>query len=116
MKPYLLPVVCALVLGACASNPPLAEVAAAKTMVSEAQTLASRYAPNELGAAQAKLARAEAALARYDYDLARGLAREAEVDAKLAWSIADSERSRQAVADGNKSLEQLKQQMERRPQ
>lgn len=114
MKPYLLPAVCALALGACASNPPLAEVAAAKTMVSEAQPLASRYAPNELVAAQEKLARAEAALARYDYDPARRLAREAEVDAKLARSIAESERARLAVAESNKSIEDLKQELNRR--
>jgi len=54
----------ALVAGACAgcgSNPPVAEMSAAQTMVSQAEPEAARYAPDLLREAQAKLASAQAA-------------------------------------------------------
>lgn len=106
-----------LALGACAAPyKPVAELAAARTMVSNAQPAAARYAPQELRAAQAKLARAEAAMAAEEYEAARRLAEQAEVDAKLAWSIAESERARQAVAELNQSIDVLQKELERSPQ
>jgi hypothetical protein len=95
--------VCALALGACTTTPaPDAEIAAARAMLSQAQPAASQYAPGELRAAQAKLERAEAAMAREDHVEARLLAEQAEVDARLAWSLAESERARRELAEVNR--------------
>lgn len=78
---------------------PVAEMNAARTMVSQAHPAAAQYAPHELRAAQIKLERAEAALAQEKHTEARILAEQAEVDAKLAWTIADAERARQELAE-----------------
>ena len=107
----------AVALGACASAPPpVAELAAARTMVSTAQPAASRHAPQELRAAQAKLARAEDAMVRERYVAARLLAEQAEVDARLAWIMAESARSRDAAAEVNRSIEVLRKELEGRGQ
>jgi hypothetical protein len=89
----------AALAGCAATQPPTAELAAARSMVSQAAPAASRYAPQELRAAQVKLERAEAAMARENHADARILAEQAEVDAKLAWSLAESERARRALAE-----------------
>ena len=82
------------VLAACATEPaPTAELAAARAAVDQAAP-ASEYAPRELAAAQTKLRAAQDALARGDNLQARRLAQEAEVDARLAWALAENEGSR----------------------
>jgi hypothetical protein len=84
----------ALSLAACASTPPPAtELASARAAVEQARPLATRYAPSELAAAERKLILAEQAMARDQRDRARRLAEEAEVDARLAWALAENERS-----------------------
>jgi hypothetical protein len=74
-------------------------MSAARAMVAQAAPAASQYAPEELRVAQAKLERAEALYAREQHIPARLLAEQAEVDAKLAWSIGESERARQALVE-----------------
>jgi len=110
----------ALVAGAlagCGSNPPpVAEMSAAQTMVSQAQPEAARYAPALLREAQAKLAGAQAALDRGDNDEAKLLAEKAQADARLAWASAEHQRTQQALADLDKSLQTLKQEANRRSQ
>lgn len=91
--------VAALAAGCSTTPPPNAEMSAARSMVAQAQPAASQYAPAELRHAQAKLERAEALYAREKYTEARLFAEQAEVDAKLAWSIAESERARQGLAE-----------------
>ena len=91
--------VAVLVAGCTTTPPPDAEMSAARSMLSQAQPAASQYAPGELRAAQAKLERAEALYAREKYIDARLLAEQAEVDAKLAWSIGESERARRTLAE-----------------
>jgi len=84
-----------LAIAACASAPPPAtELAAARAAIVQAEPVAAHYARAELAAAQKKLDRAEQALARSDSAQARRLAEEAEVDARLAWAMAENERSR----------------------
>lgn len=84
-----------LTLAACATaSPPGAELAAARAAVIHAEPAAWRYAPAELRLAQDKLARAEQAAAREQWREARRLAEQAEVDARYAWSLAESERVR----------------------
>ena len=99
MKKLLWTMAAAVLAAGCTTTPPDAEMGAARAMLSQAQPIASQYAPGELRAAQAKLERAEALYAREQYIDARLLAEQAEVDAKLAWSIAESERARQGLAE-----------------
>ena len=84
-----------LVLAACAGTPPPdADLAAARAALLQAEPVAHRYAQPELKLAQAKLARAEQAMMREDRREARRLAEQAEVDARYAWALAESERVR----------------------
>jgi hypothetical protein len=84
-----------LALAACAStSPPEADLAAARAALLQAEPVAHRYAQPELKLAQAKLARAEQAMTREDWREARRLAEQAEVDARYAWALAESERVR----------------------
>ncbi|HUQ73115.1 MAG TPA: DUF4398 domain-containing protein [Burkholderiales bacterium] len=86
-----------IVLAGCATvSPPGAELAAARTAVIQAEPAARRYAPDELRLAQEKLARAEQAMAREQWGEARRFAEQAEVDARLAFAIAENERARSA--------------------
>ena len=118
MKPrHLLLIVYSLALGACAmSSAPSAEIRAARAVVADVEPLAMQYAPHELQAAKDKLSRAEAAMTRYDYVLAGWLAEEAQADARLAKSLAESERKRREVAEVDKGIQDLRQQLERRQQ
>lgn len=83
-----------LVAACAATEPPTAELAAARSALDEAAPLAMQYAAPEWSAAQAKLGRAERALASHDHRAARELAEEAEVDAKYARALAEAERVR----------------------
>lgn len=87
----------ALAAAACASEPPpTAELAAARAALGHAGAGVAQYAPAELSSAQRKLQLAEAAVARADNLKARRLAQQAEVDAQLAWAMAENERLRPA--------------------
>src|SRR3954467_9977467 len=80
-----------LVLTACATpQPPLPQLSAARSAISQAQSLANRYAPAELQAARTKLARAEAAYRGNEWTEARRLAEQAEVDAGFALAVAEN--------------------------
>jgi hypothetical protein len=106
-----------VLLAACASaQPPIAEMSAARTAVSQAQSLASRYAGAELAAAQGKLQRAETAYGERNWADARRLAEEAEVDANYALSVAENERSRRASAELAQSIDELKRELDGRVQ
>jgi hypothetical protein len=90
------PVLLSLALAACASpaSPPEAELAAARAALIQAEPVAHRYASHELRLAQVKLERAEQAMARQEWREARRLAEQAEVDARYARALADTERAR----------------------
>jgi hypothetical protein len=79
-------------LAACASTqeaPAKAEVAAStKAVDSAASAGAAELAPVEMNAAHAKMVAANQALAAKDYKLARDLANQAQVEARLAQSKA----------------------------
>lgn len=109
--------ICFVTLAACAtSEPPVAQMSAARSMVNQAQSLASRYAPAELKGAEAKLARAETAYHDNDWIMARRLAEEAEADASYALSVAENERTQRASAELAQSIDQLKRELDARPQ
>lgn len=99
MKADLMKFACAsiaLVLAGCASEktPAVADVAASKNAVMNAQTVgAAELAPAEMSAARDKMQRASQALAAKDYDTARDLAQQAQADAQLALSKSQSARA-----------------------
>jgi hypothetical protein len=88
------------VLAACATtDPPEAEMAAARAMVAQARPAAQQDAPAELAAAQGKLVHAETALQRGHYAHARILAEQAEADARLAWTVSENARLQRALRE-----------------
>jgi hypothetical protein len=103
-------------LTACASVPPPTEqMAVAHSAVSHAHAAtASQHAPLELRTAQAKLEQAEAAMRREEYATARRLAEQAEVDANLAWTKAQTVKAKQAVSELEEGIRVLNQELERR--
>ena len=102
-------------LAACSSTPPPKEqIQAARTAVSQAQPVATRDGSAELTAAQIKLARAEQDMERGDNAQARMLAEQAEVDARYAWTIAESARLQRAALEASQSARQLRDELERR--
>lgn len=99
----------------CTTTPaPTEQVAAARTMVSQAAPVAVRDGAVELKAAQAKLARAEDAMQRGDYVNARIFAEQAEVDAKYAWTLAENARMQRAAAQLDQSVKVLRNDLDRR--
>lgn len=101
-------------LVACATTPPPTEqMGAARTMVSQAQQVASAEGAAELDTARTKLARAELAMQRGDYLDARILAEQAEVDAKYAWTRSENARAQRAAAEVDRSLRTLREELER---
>jgi hypothetical protein len=87
-------------LAACATtDPPESEMAAARAMVAQARPVAQAEAPAQLATAQGTLQRAEAAFQRGHYEHARMLALEAEADAKLAWTAAESNRAQRELQE-----------------
>ncbi|MFL6658853.1 MAG: DUF4398 domain-containing protein [Massilia sp.] len=89
-----------LSLAACASQktPATADVAVSKNAVENAVSAgAADLAPAEINAARDKMMRANAALANKDYTLARDLAAQAQADAKLAQSKANSAKATEAA-------------------
>lgn len=109
-------VLAATALGGCASGPPpVAELATAKALVSEAQTSnATRYAPVELQHAKDKLSQADAAVQREEYPAAKAFAEEAEVDAQLSLTRTRAARARQAAAEVRQSNATLRAELERK--
>jgi hypothetical protein len=80
-------------------TPATADVAVSKAAVDNAAGAGGmEYAPVEMTSAREKLVRANKAMADKDYKLARDLAAQAQVDAKLAQSKANSTKA-QIAAD-----------------
>ncbi|HBF50192.1 MAG TPA: hypothetical protein DDX04_07260 [Massilia sp.] len=105
-----------LVLAGCASQkaPATADVAVSRNAVQNAvQAGAAELAPAEITAARAKMLRANEALAARDYKLARELAMQAQADAQLAQSKANSAKATAASDALNEDLRVLRQEVER---
>jgi hypothetical protein len=71
---------------------------AAISGAAHADSATSAFAPGQLRLAEASLQRAEQALSQGRYDLARRLAAQAQLDARLAWSMSDSQFLRRDAA------------------
>lgn len=105
-----------LVLGACASAPvPTEKLAVAEAAVERANTAGtSENAPGELQIALAKLASARQAVADEDYERARRLAEQAEVDAQVAELHAQSARSLKAAQESQAAARALTDEINRK--
>jgi outer membrane murein-binding lipoprotein Lpp len=107
----------ALVLAGCASPqkaPATADVAVSRNAVENAVSAgAAELAPAEITAARDKMMRANQALAAKDYKVARELAIQAQADAKLAQSKANSAKATAASNALNEDLRVLREEVER---
>ena len=108
---------CVLVLAGCASPqkaPATADVAVSRNAVENAVSAgAAELAPADITAARDKMMRANQALAAKDYKLARELAIQAQADAKLAQSKANSAKATAAANALDEDLRVLRQEVER---
>jgi hypothetical protein len=105
-----------LSLAACASQkaPATADVAVSKNAVENAVSAgAAELAPEEINLARAKMLRASQALAAKDYTLARDLATQAQADAKLAQSKANSAKATAAANALQEDLRALRDEVDR---
>jgi hypothetical protein len=106
-----------LALSACASPnraPATADVAVSRNAVDNAVSAgAAELAPEEVNAARAKMMLANQALAAKDYKLASQLATQAQADAQLAQSKANSAKATAASQALNDDLRVLRQEVDR---
>ena len=104
----------------CASSqkaPATADVAVSKAAVENAVSAgAADLAPEEISLARAKMQRASQALAAKDYTLARDLANQAQADAKLAQSKANSAKATAASNALQEDLRVLREEVDRAKQ
>ncbi|MES2365309.1 MAG: DUF4398 domain-containing protein [Pseudomonadota bacterium] len=108
----------AIFVAGCASVPPPTEqMAVSKAAVARASnTDTNEFAPLELQSAKDKLARAERAMAQENYQLAKQLAEEAQVDAKLAEAKSQSAKTQKAARDSQESIRVLREEINRKTQ
>jgi hypothetical protein len=105
-----------LSLAACASQkaPATADVAVSNNAVENAVSAgAADLAPEEITSARAKMMQANQALAAKDYVRARDLATQAQADARLAQSKANSAKATAAANALNDDLRVLREEVER---
>ena len=104
-----------LIVSGCAStgDMPREQMAVARAAVDRAAGPAGADAPLEVSEARNKLERATAAVARKDYDEARRLAEQAEVDANLAEAKSHSVRSNRALQEVREGIRQLREEIGR---
>jgi hypothetical protein len=93
---------------------PTEQMAVARAAVADAVSAGgAEFAPGALVVAQEKLDRGAAAMVARQYDDARRLAEEAEVDARLAAVIARSAKTQRAVAEVESGIQALKDEIAR---
>jgi hypothetical protein len=104
-------------LGGCVNKPPMPreQMAVAEAAVQRATTSStSENAPAELQLATSKLASAKQAVGAKDYERARQLAEEAQVDAQVAELHAQSARSRKAAQESQDAARVLREEINRK--
>lgn len=104
-------------LAGCASQPvPHSQLAVGRSSIESAQSAgAGELAPVELNQARNKMSQALEAVRNNQYPEARRLAEEADVDAQVARSKANAERSRRAAQEISAGLQNLRQQLTTSP-
>ncbi len=106
-----------VLLVGCASKgaPPVGEMATARAALSQAESAgALQAAPVEMLAARDKFSKAEAAVREENFEQARLLAAQAEVDAEVAEKKARTVKAQAAAAEMARSNELLRKELERR--
>jgi hypothetical protein len=104
-----------LLLGGCASDGTMStqKIAAGEKAINTAKDgNASLNAPNELGAAEGKLAQAKEAFGKKDYEKAGALAEQASVDAEYAQTKATTEKNKKAAEEMKTKIDALRQEIE----
>jgi hypothetical protein len=87
-----------LMAGCASTPPPIAQMAVARAAVGDANKAgANELAPVQLQSAKDKMAAAETAMTAKNYVLAKNMAEQAEVDAKLARATAHSVKAQKAA-------------------
>lgn len=106
-----------ILLAACATTPPpTAALKAAELAIANAeQARVADYAYPELGEAREKLAAARTAVEQKKMSLAQRLAEQSQVDADLASAKADAAKAKAVNDEMQKSIDTLKQEMQRNP-
>jgi hypothetical protein len=106
--------IAAAVASGCASvPPPKAELAVSEAAVAKAQEArAYEFAPLQFNAAQEKLMNAKLAMEREEYETARQLAEQAEVDANLAYYSARNALAQRSAAELQQSIETLRKELQ----
>lgn len=104
-----------VVLAGCSSQPiPNERLAVGRSSIESAQSAgAAELAPVELNRAREKLAKATEAAQKKEYLLARRMADEADVDAQVARTKANAQRSVRAADEITASLRTLREQLNR---
>jgi hypothetical protein len=99
-----------ILLAACASPTPaqLAISSADEAYDRAISADSAKYAPLPTHLAKDKLDQAKSSLNNKDYEIARRLAEEAQVDARLAESTAQSERAQSQAQEVQKAIEDLR--------
>lgn len=104
-------------VGCAGTTPPMDTLSAADTAVNRAiEAKAMEHAPMELYQAQQKLDRARSAMNEEDYEQARRLAEEAQVDARLAEVKSQSQTARQQAQEIQQTINSLQHEASERDQ
>ena len=103
-----------LVAGCASTAAPTEQMAVARTAVSNAMNAGgNEFAPIQFKSASDKLSAAEKAMNDRNYDLARTMAEQAEVDANLAAATARSAKAQKAADALQEDIRVLRQEIER---
>jgi septal ring factor EnvC (AmiA/AmiB activator) len=104
----------AFMVGCASDQAPTEQMAVSKAAVNNAMSAGSNeFAPVQLKSAMDKLDAAEKAMADKNYELARQLAEQAEVDAKLAGAMARSAKAQKAANAVQDDIRVLRQEIDR---
>jgi aspartate/tyrosine/aromatic aminotransferase len=103
-------------ISACATpDRPVEQMAVSRAAVSSAQTAGgTEAAPYEMTLATEKMARANIALSNREYETARALALEAQLDARLAQIKSSSSKAQKAASELEEASRVLSDEMNRR--
>jgi hypothetical protein len=119
LRTHTMPAICGLavlLLAGCASEktPATADIAVSRAAVDSATSSgAPELAPVEMNSARDKMMRANQALAAKDYATARDLATQAQADARLAQSKANSAKATAAADALQENIRVLREELDR---
>ncbi|NDP48218.1 MAG: DUF4398 domain-containing protein [Sulfuriferula multivorans] len=106
-----------LMVGCASNQAPVEQMALSRSAVSNAMSAGgNEYAPIQFKSANDKLDAAEKAMTDKKYDLAKQLAEQAEVDAKVAGLMARSAKAQKAADALQEDIRVLRHEIERKTQ